>query len=392
MALTLKIQQAAKEQSWLRMGISGPAGSGKTYTALKLANEMGGGKIIVLDTQGGQANHYGGVFKFDIAILEDHHPAVFIDAINQCVAAGYQCIIVDSVSHEWTGKNGCLELHDQAVASQRTQNKYTAWADITPLHNRFFETIERAPVHIIGCIQSKMEHAQEKDENGRAVVRKLGMGSIQREGSDYRFDILLEIDTDHTGRITKCRDGEQDYGLDNRTFKKPGQEFAALLKRWLTTGIVRADADPELQAIKRDMLSKWIAADRKEDFETYFRNNFGGMDAATLRAELEKRANKKKEGSKHNLSVVGTQAAPLINSQAPLDGITDPEEMARLNAIEIVEGKIEQAESLGVDASDIDIVIKDIAMGVNIRQCSMQTLCYLDDALSALINAAKKTR
>jgi AAA domain-containing protein len=262
--MEIQFKKASKQQAWLRMGISGPAGAGKTYTALKVASGLGG-KILVIDTQRGQANHYGNQFEFDIYVLTDHHPDSFIKVINAAIDAGYRHIIIDSVTHEWTGKNGCLELHDQEVDRQKVKNSFTAWNAVTPLHNKFFDTLNCVPAHIIGTIRSKMDYIQDKDDTGRTTVRKVGMGSIQREGSDYEFDILMEIDLAHTGVIQKCRDGENPaYKLDGRVFKKPGAEFVQALKLWLSDGTPAPQVSSEQIAIDGELKSLFLQLGKTE--------------------------------------------------------------------------------------------------------------------------------
>lgn len=234
----IQFKKATKEQSFLRLGVGGPAGSGKTFTALKLATEMANlkpGKIALIDTERGSASKYADIFEFDVLELaDDHHPERFIEAINAAVAAGYLYIVIDSTTHEWIGKNGCLELADAAARRMKTPNSFTAWKDITPLHNRFFDAILNAKAHIIGTTRSKVDYVQEKDEStGRTKIQKVGMASIQREGADYEYDVMMDMDSEHYGSITKTRCA----ALDGKVFPKPGVDLARILVNWLSTGI-----------------------------------------------------------------------------------------------------------------------------------------------------------
>lgn len=278
--MAIQFKKATKEQSFLRLGIGGPAGSGKTFSALRIATEMAKlkpGKIAVIDTERGSASKYADIFEFDVLELaDDHHPERFIEAIKAAVDAGYLYVIIDSTTHEWTGKNGCLELHD--IETRKTKNSYTAWNAITPLHNRFFDSILNAKANIIGTVRSKVDHVQEKDSNGKTTIKKVGMASIQREGADYEYDILMEIDVDHFGVITKTRCA----ALDGKGWKKPGEEIAKILVDWLSSGAAPAPkpeppaVDPHIAAAKAEMKAKWIDAGKEPDeFEATFQKIYG---------------------------------------------------------------------------------------------------------------------
>lgn len=243
---TPSFKKATKEQSFLRLGVGGPAGSGKTYTALNIATEMANlkpGKIALIDTERGSASKYADIFEFDVLELaDDHHPERFIEAINAAVEAGYLYIVVDSTTHEWTGKNGCLELADAATRRMKSPNSYMAWKDITPLHNRFFDSILNAKAHVIGTTRSKVDYVQEKDEStGKTKIQKVGMASIQREGADYEYDVMMDLDSDHYGSITKTRCA----ALDGKVFNKPGKDLAKILIDWLSSGAAPTVKEPE---------------------------------------------------------------------------------------------------------------------------------------------------
>lgn len=229
MAVTFK--KAQKTQSKLRMSIAGPSGSGKTYSSLKIATEMGG-KIAFIDTERGSAAKYSDIFDFDVIELEDFHPETYIEAMRAAEKGGYDILIIDSTSHEWNGKNGILELHEAAVQKQRTKNSYTAWAEVTPLHNAFIAAILQSRCHVIASVRSKTDYVQEKNDRGQTEIKKVGMASIQREGMDYEYDIMMEMNTDHVGVISKTRCA----ALDGKTFKKPGRELAEILTKWLSDG------------------------------------------------------------------------------------------------------------------------------------------------------------
>jgi KaiC/GvpD/RAD55 family RecA-like ATPase len=238
--------KAEKKRSRLRLAIDGPTGSGKTYTALVAATALAeGGKIAVIDTERESASLYSDKFDFDTAPLHNFNPKNYIDLIEAAEEAGYAVIVIDSLSHAWEGEGGILDQHDQATKRQKTQNSYTAWADVTPLHRELIDAMLQSKCHIIATMRSKMDYIQEKDEKtGRTVIRKVGMAPIQRQGMEYEFTIVGDMDTDHNLVITKSR---CDFIAD-AVEKKPDSKFFKRILDWLNSGAPEtkpAAAQPE---------------------------------------------------------------------------------------------------------------------------------------------------
>src|SRR5260221_428110 len=87
-------QRAVKRESKLRLALAGPAGSGKTYTALTLATALADGRpVAVVDTERGSASKYADIFEFDVLELDSFHPDRYIEAIHDAVAAGYSVVV-----------------------------------------------------------------------------------------------------------------------------------------------------------------------------------------------------------------------------------------------------------------------------------------------------------
>lgn len=236
-------QKASKRQARLRMALIGPSGSGKTYTALNVAEHLGK-RVAVIDTERGSASKYAHKFAFDVLELESFHPQRYIDAIGEAERAGYEVLIIDSLSHAWTGRDGALELVDKAAKRQQSGNTFGAWREVTPLHNALVDAMLGARLHLIGTVRSKQDYVQEKDEKGRTVIRKVGLQPVQRDGLEYEFDVIGDLDSDHNLIVGKTRCET----LDGQVFHKPGQDLAELIRAWLTDGeteIVPTAAQPQ---------------------------------------------------------------------------------------------------------------------------------------------------
>lgn len=223
-------QKATREQSKLRLALQGPAGSGKTYTALTVAKVFGE-RIAVIDTEDGSASKYAGdVATFDVCPLERHSPEDYIKAIEFAGQEGYEVLVIDSLSHEW---KWCLEEVDRVGAAKYRGNSYAAWGDITPRHDKLAAAILASPCHVIATMRSKTAYVLEENGKGKSAPKKVGMAAVQRDGLDYEFDVVGELTLDHIMLVTKSRCS----AVADCTYTKPGEDFAMPIAEWLSTGV-----------------------------------------------------------------------------------------------------------------------------------------------------------
>jgi hypothetical protein len=221
-------KKATKFESRLRFAIVGVSGSGKSYTSLAIATGLGG-KVAAVDTEKGSLSKYADLFSFDVLELSSFHPQTYIDAIQVAENAGFDVLIIDSLSHAWMGKDGALELVDKAAKRNQGGNSFSAWRDVTPLHTALIDAILGSKMHIIATMRSKTEYVLETGRNGKMTPRKVGMAAVQRDGMEYEFDVVGEINQEHELVITKTRCSALTDGI----FAKPGKEIADLLNDWL---------------------------------------------------------------------------------------------------------------------------------------------------------------
>ncbi len=231
-------KKAVKHEAKLRAALIGPAGSGKTLTGLQLASsiaEVLGGRVAVIDSEHGSASKYADLFDFDTLELTSFNPKNYSEAFRAAEAAGYVVCLTDSLSHAWMGKDGALETVDAIAKRERSGNSFAAWRTVTPLHNEMVETILASTLHFIATMRSKMDYVQEKDEKGKTVIRKVGLQPIQRDGLEYEFDVVADMDLDNTLIVGKTRcpalTGQMFTKLDSRPHI--GGRVAAILLEWL---------------------------------------------------------------------------------------------------------------------------------------------------------------
>jgi len=228
----MAFERATKRRAKGRLGLIGPSGSGKTYTALRVAKCLGE-RIALLDTERGSASKYADLFHFDVCELVVFSPRNYIAAIQDAERGGYEVLILDSLSHAWSGKGGVLEMKDAAAKRSRSNNSFAAWRDVTPIHNQLVDAILGADLHIIATMRVKTEWVIEEDDRGKKHPRRIGLQPEQRAGLEYEFDVLCDLDhsLDCTIAKTRCPD------LQGKVFREAGEaDLGATFAAWLGTG------------------------------------------------------------------------------------------------------------------------------------------------------------
>lgn len=228
-------RKAERKKARLRLGLCGPAGSGKTYTALLIAMGLGG-KIALIDTEHGSGELYAHLGEYDVATLAPPFtPDRYISLMKEAEKGGYSTVILDSISHAWAGEGGLLDIHDKY--SKTSPNSFAAWREVTPKHNAFVEALLQSSCHVIATMRAKTEYVLKENEKGKMTPQKVGMAPVQREGMDYEFTTVLDLSLDHLATTSKDR-----TGLFNGTPFTPTIDTGKALLNWLDAGV---DSKPE---------------------------------------------------------------------------------------------------------------------------------------------------
>lgn len=240
--MTFEIRKATKFASKLRLALIGISGSGKTYSSLEIASALGK-KICLIDTEFGSASKYADKFNFDTLPLDSFSPLTYVEALEYVDKQGYDVVIVDSLSHAWMGKDGALEQVDKAAKRSQSTNTFAAWRDVTPQHNRLVDALLRVKAHLIVTMRAKSEYVMEEYEvNGRKKTKpvKVGLAPIQRDGLEYEFDVVGDMNLDNDYIVSKSRCSE----LHQAVINKPGKKLGLQLLSWL-------DGKPAPEPIKK---------------------------------------------------------------------------------------------------------------------------------------------
>lgn len=241
MGVQIMFRKAERKKAKLRLALCGVAGSGKTYGALSIASGLGE-KIALLDTERGSGELYSKEFNYDVSSLDkDFSPTSYIKIILEAQQAGYDVLIIDSLSHAWCGEGGVLDMVDKAAKSSSSGNSYVAWRNVTPAHNALVDTILKSNMHIIVTMRSKMEYVICQEEK-RSVPKKIGLAPIQREGLDYEFTVVFDLSID--GNIaSSSKDRTKLFNGKNFVLTK---ETGVNLLNWLEDGKSIDESESEL--------------------------------------------------------------------------------------------------------------------------------------------------
>lgn len=224
------LRKATRQKAKIRLGLSAVSGGGKTYSAILIAYGITNdwSKIAVIDTENNSADLYAHLGEYSVLPLSaPYTPERYIDAIKECEGAGMEVIIIDSITHEWDGKGGCLQIQEQLGG------KYQDWAKVTPRHQAFIDAILQSKCHVITTVRRKQDYEMTKDGGGKMKVEKAGLKEVTREGFEYELTANLEIDVRHNATASKDRTG---LFMGQPAFI-PSIETGQMIKEWCESGV-----------------------------------------------------------------------------------------------------------------------------------------------------------
>lgn len=292
-------KKAERKKTRLKLALTGPSGSGKTFSALVLAKGLGG-KVAFIDTENGSASLYSEMkegplagFEFDVLDLSPPFTTEkYIAAIEAAEKAGYETIIIDSLTHAWAGEGGLLQQKAQLDARPNS-NHWTNWGPIDKKDTELKNAYLHSTCHIICTMRSKMDYAQ-VEVNGKKKVEKLGMAPVQRDGLEYEFTTVFDLANNNEAQTSKDR-----TTLFTGKFFKITEDTGKELLNWLNTGVdYVAPEKPKIEAPKTAKPQPNSAPENPGDFVITF-GQFNGKAIKDLKLdELQKYINWMEEDSK----------------------------------------------------------------------------------------------
>ncbi|NKW26805.1 ATP-binding protein [Prescottella equi] len=229
--MSIQFTPATKKASKARIALCGPSGSGKTYTGLALATALSD-RVAVIDTERGSASKYVGLngWQFDTVTPDKFSPLSLVETLGVAAGAGYGVALIDSLSHYWMGADGMLEQVDRRA---RNGNNFSGWKEARPDERKMIDALLSFPGHVIVTMRSKTEYVIEENDRGKKAPRKVGTKPEQRDGIEYEFDVIGDLDLDNRLSISKTRISS----LAGETFLHPGVELARTIADWLADGV-----------------------------------------------------------------------------------------------------------------------------------------------------------
>jgi hypothetical protein len=273
----MNLQKASRKKAKIKLCLQGPSGSGKTYSALLLAYGLCNdwSKICVIDTENHSADLYSQLGEYNtISLTGPYTPERYMQAIEVCVNAGIDVIIIDSLSHEW---EYIINFH-----ASLTGNSFTNWGKVTPRHNEFIQTLLDSNKHVIATVRTKQDYVL-NERNGKMVPEKIGLKPIQRDDLEYLFTLTFELDRNHIAQSTKdrtgifsnkqgqlinedtgksilewCNYGKEETGNDINTRINECKSVAELLSLFNKYQHLKETLKPEFEKRKREILVQEI--------------------------------------------------------------------------------------------------------------------------------------
>src|SRR5690606_1707342 len=215
----MELRKSERKKAKIKMALQGPSGAGKSYSAILLAQGLTGGdmtKIAVIDSENGSADLYSHLGNFNVLQLKNSFsPESYIQALEICEKAGMEVIILDSISQCW---DFLLDFH-----ASLTGNSFTNWNKVTPRQRAFVDKILQSDTHIIATMRTKQDYVL-NNRDGKFVPEKVGLKAVQRDGVDYEFTLVFDVDIKHNATASKDRTGlfrdKPEFQINAATGKK----------------------------------------------------------------------------------------------------------------------------------------------------------------------------
>ena len=241
--MAIQFRKAQKYGAKGRVALIGPAGSGKSFSALKMARTLVGptGKIAAVDTEHGSLSKYAhspkcgatcddpSHFDFDVIELDSYSPENFQAALEAAIKGGYDAFLADSLSHFWMGKDGALEFVDMAAKKSSSRDGMSGWKEFRPHERSMVDSMIAAPLHVVVTMRTKTEYAEVEDGKGKKKRVKIGLAPVQRDGLEYEFDLVGLMDDGNNFIVDKSRC----FAMAGKVYTKPGEKEFAIFREWL---------------------------------------------------------------------------------------------------------------------------------------------------------------
>jgi hypothetical protein len=301
--VTFQFRHAIREQVGLLIGLAGGTGGGKTFSAMRMAAGIAGDRpFAVIDTEAGRAKHYADQFNFDHGDLAPPFtPQAYADAILAADAAKYPCIVVDSMTHEWAGEGGVLEMQEAELDrmagedwKKREACKMAAWIKPKMQHKKMVQRLLQVRAHLILCFRAeeKVEMVRDDKTGKLAIVPKIsrtgldGWIPVCEKNLPYELTASFLLTADAPGMPKPVKLQKQHmpmFPLDQPINEESGKKIAI----WASGGAVVDDTARHLKLIE--------SADTLDALKVTFEAAYKSNRSEDVRAKFKRAYDARKE-------------------------------------------------------------------------------------------------
>ena len=234
-------EKATRQGNHIKLAITGPSGSGKTYSALRLARGLTpNGKIAVIDTENNSSSLYSSDFDFEVASVEAPYEISKLVNLTKYVLKGdYEVLIIDSASHFW---DGVLEYKNSL--DKRGGNSFANWNTANEHYKLMLRAILFSKIHVIVCMRSKMEYILQENDKGKYAPQKVGMAPVMRDGVEYEFTTVFDLDMNQHAQVSKDRT----QMFSDRIFQIT-EETGKQISNWLNSNTEESEKNSKNQEL-----------------------------------------------------------------------------------------------------------------------------------------------
>lgn len=347
--MAFEVRKARRQRRPIKISLEGLSGSGKTFTALRLAFAMRragiGKRIVVGDSENESAGLYDGIsidgekWEYEVCPIPPakQNPAGYAELYEFLVSQGFDIVIVDSMTHAW---KGALARVDEVAARNKGDKFGAGWRTVTPEQEQMFRVMTDTRAHLITTTRVKGEYERVEGGNGRDKIKKVGMKADQRDGAEYEYDCVVRLDPEeHAAHVEKVRGCT---AMDARVGKAPGPEFWKPLFDWWLSA-------PELEPAP-DM----IEVGRKILKTAYDTGNPANLAAAwnTLTPEQKRTLVQYKDQLKDELTAFPPPEQPSSVDDQPEPGSHEPDDTAEDERKAILSEVLAACMAMGTTAED----------------------------------------
>lgn len=272
---------AKKEAVGLLIGLVGASGSGKTYSAMRLASGIvgKGNRFAVIDTEARRALHYADMFEFDhCELVSPFRPDNYADAIQAADKAGYKAIVVDSVSHEWAGEGGILDWQEDELTRmagddyrKREACKMAAWIAPKRSHKQMVQRFLQVNANLILCFRAEEKNKMEKDANGKMQIIPIGWQPVCSKELPYELTVSFLLTADKPGIPQPIKLQEQ-HKVMFPSGKLLCEESGKLVTEWAAgSSIKKPEVTPEFITLEQQTTLNGIIIDKGVDQEKFLK-------------------------------------------------------------------------------------------------------------------------